>query len=301
MRETTPGQPDGAFGPRTRGAIQAWQQANGYAATGVLTGGQVEQLLASEGAAGSAAPGGLHGSIAFSQLGDGGYAYAIAWNAQGREAARRSALEECRRQGGGSGCHEAGWFANQCGALAIGDGDGYGTGAGKTNARAEDSALLNCRAANRNCRVEASRCVDGDYKVAAPAVAPKPSAPDPAAPGEHAEEVADTDIGHDPPDLSGTYSIVAGVTPLGFTYTGTVTISKQSELRPTYCLKWVIPDPPQEEFGCGELAAVDGRDEFVLSVDWDAGEPAIYHVSKDGKFLKGRWHNGAGIEDLRRQ
>ena len=174
-----PGPADGVFGPRTRGAVQAWQQANGYAATGELTSGQLERLLSAEsppGAGATAAGGGLHGSIAFSQLGGGGYAYAIAWNAQGREAARRSALEECGHQGGGSGCHEAGWFANQCGALAIGDGDGYGTGAGETNARAEDSALSNCRAANRNCRVEVSRCVDGDYKRP-DRVAPIPSGP----------------------------------------------------------------------------------------------------------------------------
>ena len=158
-----PGQPDGVFGPRTRGAIQAWQQENGHAATGELTSGQVERLLAAERPPDASATGGLHGSIAFSQLDRGGYAYAITWNAQGREAARRAALEECRRQAGGSGCHEAGWFSNQCGALAIGDRNGYGTGGGETNAAAEDDALSNCRAANRNCRVEVSRCVASDY------------------------------------------------------------------------------------------------------------------------------------------
>ena len=43
-----PGQPDGKFGPRTRAAIQAWQQANGHAETGELTSKQVERLLAAE-------------------------------------------------------------------------------------------------------------------------------------------------------------------------------------------------------------------------------------------------------------
>lgn len=171
-----PGQPDGKFGPRTRGAIQAWQQANGYEATGELTGEQAERLLAAAGPPDASATGGLHGSIAFSQLDRGGYAYAITWNAQGREAARRAALEECRRQDGGSGCHEAGWFSNQCGALAIGDRNGYGTGGGETNAKAESSALSNCRAANRNCRVEVSRCVDGDYRRREP-IAMKPFGP----------------------------------------------------------------------------------------------------------------------------
>ena len=41
-----PGPADGQFGPRTRRAIQAWQQANGYAPTGELTSQQVEALLA---------------------------------------------------------------------------------------------------------------------------------------------------------------------------------------------------------------------------------------------------------------
>lgn len=175
-----PGPPDGKFGPRTRRAIQAWQQANGHAATGDLTSRQAERLLAAAsppGASAAGAAGGLHGSIAFSQLDRGGYAYGIAWNAQGREAARRAALEECRRQDGGSSCHEAGWFANQCGALAIGDQNGYGTGGGETNAKAESSALSNCQAANRNCRVEVSRCVDGDYIRKEP-VAMKPSGPE---------------------------------------------------------------------------------------------------------------------------
>ena len=162
-----PGQPDGKFGPRTRGAIQAWQQANGHAATGELTSGQVERLLAAEsppGSAATAATGDLHGSIAFSRLDRGGYAYGIAWNAQSPEAARRGAREECARHGGGSGCREVGGFLNACGALAIGDNNGFGTGWGATNAEAESDALSNCRAANRNCRVEVSRCVDGDYR-----------------------------------------------------------------------------------------------------------------------------------------
>ena len=41
-----PGPADGKFGPRTERAIEGWQQANGYTATGELTSGQVEALLA---------------------------------------------------------------------------------------------------------------------------------------------------------------------------------------------------------------------------------------------------------------
>ena len=163
-----PGQPDGMFGPRTRQAVEGWQGAKGYAVTGELTGEQVEILLAAENpATGSGTTGDLHGSIAFSQLDGGGYAFAIAWNEQTADGARQSALKECERQGGGSGCRQAGWFRNACGALAIGDHNGYGTGGGETNAKAEDSALSNCRASNRNCRIEISRCIDADYQVAA--------------------------------------------------------------------------------------------------------------------------------------
>ena len=40
-----PGPADGKFGPKTRRAIEAWQEAAGYAATGDLTGEQVEAIL----------------------------------------------------------------------------------------------------------------------------------------------------------------------------------------------------------------------------------------------------------------
>lgn len=40
-----PGPADNQFGPKTRRAIQAWQRANGYAATGALTARQAQALL----------------------------------------------------------------------------------------------------------------------------------------------------------------------------------------------------------------------------------------------------------------
>ena len=40
-----PGPADGQFGPKTRRAIKAWQEAKGYAITGELTKGQAETLL----------------------------------------------------------------------------------------------------------------------------------------------------------------------------------------------------------------------------------------------------------------
>ena len=40
-----PGPADGQFGPKTRRAIQAWQRANGYTSTGVLTRDQANVIL----------------------------------------------------------------------------------------------------------------------------------------------------------------------------------------------------------------------------------------------------------------
>ena len=105
-----------------------------------------------------AAPAGpLHGSITFSQEADGGYAWGIAWSFDSPAGAVAEATDQCREYGG-TGCEEAGWFENACGALAIGDGNGYGTGGGATTAEAERDALRECRAANADCRVEVARC-----------------------------------------------------------------------------------------------------------------------------------------------
>ena len=106
------------------------------------------------GAAGSGPP---HGSIAFSQEADGGYAWGIAWSFDSAAGALAGATDQCRAYGGTS-CHEAGWFEEACGALAIGDENGYGTGWGATIAEAEGDALAQCQAVNPNCRVEVARC-----------------------------------------------------------------------------------------------------------------------------------------------
>ena len=100
---------------------------------------------------------GVHGSIAFSQEADGGYAWGIAWSFDDAAGARNTALGQCRAHGG-TGCTEVGWFREACGALAIGDNNGYGTGWGATTAEAERSALEQCRVVNADCRVEVARC-----------------------------------------------------------------------------------------------------------------------------------------------
>ena len=185
-RGTDPGPADGVFGPRTRAAMRAWQSSKGYAATGELTEGQVRELLGAqprtvevETEQEQTAPGGggnLWGSIAFSQESGGGYAWAIVWNSAGHEAATRQALEVCRREGGGS-CHEAGWFRNSCGALALGDGNGYGVDGGSTTGEAERAALAACRKVNRECRVEVSRCSSQGLETAGVEEPPEPPGP----------------------------------------------------------------------------------------------------------------------------
>lgn len=99
----------------------------------------------------------LHGSIAFSQHDDGGYAWGIAWSFGTSVGATAESIDQCHAYGG-TECREVGWFQEACGALAIGDGNGYGTGWGDTTAAAERDALAQCRAENQNCRIEIARC-----------------------------------------------------------------------------------------------------------------------------------------------
>lgn len=180
-----PGPADGIFGSGTRAAVKEWQQSIGQAATGELTDEQIRLLLPQrqqtqaavvEPAAGgvwasnATAPSAgedLWGSIAFSRETDR-VAWAIVWNAGGRELARQDAVDACQ-EGGGSDCAEIGWFRNACGALAVdptGVG-GYGTGWGSDTGEAETMALLECESAgNTNCQLEVSRCSDAGLEFA---------------------------------------------------------------------------------------------------------------------------------------
>lgn len=99
----------------------------------------------------------LHGSIAFSQHDDGGYAWGIAWSFETSVGATAESIGQCQAYGG-TECREVGWFQDACGALAIGDGNGYGAGWGDTTGAAERDALAQCRAENQNCRIEVARC-----------------------------------------------------------------------------------------------------------------------------------------------
>ena len=194
-----PGPVDGIAGRRTTAAVERFQSASGMAVDGRIGVALVAKLQAAVDAgmgtatqprpekaqaapkeAPAAAPsskaGDLWGSIAFSQESGGGYAWAIVWNSAGHEAATRQALEVCRREGGGN-CHEAGWFRNSCGALALGDGNGYGVDGGSTTGEAERAALAACRKVNRECRVEVSRCSSQGLETAGVEEPPEPPGP----------------------------------------------------------------------------------------------------------------------------
>ena len=169
-----PGPADGIFGGRTQAALQAWQTARGYPATGNLTPDQARILLAAhqvkpqEPSNETPTPkqnGDLWGSIAFSQNPQRGHAWALVWNTGGAPQAKQLGLDLCRREGG-QNCREIGWFRNACGALAIGDGNGFGAGWGTTIAAAEHDSLSKCRSVNENCRLEVSRCSDKPTETA---------------------------------------------------------------------------------------------------------------------------------------
>ena len=176
-RASTPGNRTASSARGHERAIQAWQQANSHAATGEADEWAGRAVVrARRRLPGSAAHGCGRGPPRLDcVLPVGPWRLCICHRrgtSQGREAARQLGARGMRvvRKAAAVATRRAG-SANQCGALAIGDQNGYGTGAGETNAKAESSALSNCRAANRNCRVEVSRCVDSDYRRREPVAA----------------------------------------------------------------------------------------------------------------------------------
>ena len=99
----------------------------------------------------------LYGSIAFSQETDGGYAWGIAWNAQGDQGARADSLDKCQAVGG-QACQEIAAFRESCGALVIWRGGGFSAAWGTTQGVAVRDALAECRGTAAKCRVEVARC-----------------------------------------------------------------------------------------------------------------------------------------------
>ena len=107
-------------------------------------------------AKGSAATGSTStfGAIALSETdGSNGYSYQY----ESRYEAETRALKECRELA--AGCVIAGWFENECGALAMGDGNGWGASTGYSIIEAERDAIETCHSYdNRNCEIELSLC-----------------------------------------------------------------------------------------------------------------------------------------------
>ena len=179
-----PGPADGIAGRRTAAAVKRFQSDSGLPADGVISPALVTQLRAKARAAQTketlaqprpekaqaapketpaAAPAGeagdLWGSLAVSQNPDGGFAWAIVWNAGDHAAAKRRAVQVCREKGG-ENCRDGGWFKNSCGALAVGDGAGWGGGGGDTPEKAAAAATAKCGQYTDNCEVVVSRCSD---------------------------------------------------------------------------------------------------------------------------------------------
>ncbi len=160
-----PGPADGLWGPRTARAYAAFLRDAGLPSGKVLTPEALRAMRgkgkAADTVAKAGAKGPQHGSIAFSQEANGGYAWGIAWSFDSSAGARAEALGQCRAHDG-TRCSQVGWFQEACGALAIGDDNGYGTGWGATAAAAKRNALAQCRVSNNDCRIEVARCAQSE-------------------------------------------------------------------------------------------------------------------------------------------
>jgi hypothetical protein len=88
------------------------------------------------------------GAIAFSRsTGAHGYSH----NYATRGAAERRAISGCQRHG--RGCQIAVYFANACGALAVGRGNGYGVAWSAGRQDAINRAVRACNGYTSGCRI----------------------------------------------------------------------------------------------------------------------------------------------------
>jgi len=105
----------------------------------------------------------------------------------------------------------------------------------------------------------------------------------------------ETSTSHTPPappadavSIGGTYS-VEGTTPEGNAYSGTATISGDSNSG--FQVQWTIGD--SQYSGTGTLTG------DTLTVDWGAPEPVVYKITDGGMQLRGKWgKRGRGKEKL---
>lgn len=94
------------------------------------------------------------GAIAYSPS-SGAWGWSSDYGSRGQ--AERRAIRECRNRG--SGCRNAIWFRNACGALAKGNNGGWGANWGNNRNQARSKALRTCRSyGNRGCRIVEAVC-----------------------------------------------------------------------------------------------------------------------------------------------
>jgi len=91
-----------------------------------------------------------YGAIAFDKQ---SRAWGYSYNQSSREAAEADAVARCA----GSQCRSMMWFANGCGALAVGS-ITYGAGSGPTKAAALQQATDRC--ARSDCKILTWTCTD---------------------------------------------------------------------------------------------------------------------------------------------
>lgn len=93
-----------------------------------------------------------YGAIAYSPS-SGAYGYSYAYGSRGQ--AERAALKSCRANG--SGCQNAIWFQNACGAVAKGP-NGWGSGWAASKKGAYAQAVASCAQYSRQCKVIVWAC-----------------------------------------------------------------------------------------------------------------------------------------------
>ena len=94
-----------------------------------------------------------YGAISYSQQTD---SHGWASDYKSQDQAESRAVEECAKHG--DGCMLSVWFANACGALAVGKGNGWGANWGRTREEAEQNALNSCNSNTSDCEVRRWVC-----------------------------------------------------------------------------------------------------------------------------------------------
>lgn len=74
-----------------------------------------------------------------------------------RRSAEKTALAQCRKNGGGKTCHIELAYANQCGVIVWGD-TYFETGSAETADEAEAEAAKVCGRQTSNCRLYYANC-----------------------------------------------------------------------------------------------------------------------------------------------